>query len=120
MKLTRWTMTTMRVVFAVLFALAWVTLTPSNAQEKQPPKQLVFESKMGNVTFDHAKHAERAKGDCTACHEKLFPQAKAPLNYKEKMHQTAEASKTSCAGCHHPGGASFAAKGNCNTCHVKK
>lgn len=120
MKPAKWTLTAMRVLFAVLFALAWVTLTPSQAQEKEPPKELVFESKMGNVTFDHAKHAERVKGDCTACHEKLFPQSKAPLNYKEKMHQAAEANKTSCAGCHHAGGAAFAAKGKCTTCHVKK
>jgi c(7)-type cytochrome triheme protein len=83
------------------------------------PKTMVFESKMGNVTFDHAKHGERVKNDCKACHDKLFTQSKAPLNYKAAMHKTAEAAKTSCAGCHHAGGAAFEAKGNCNKCHVK-
>ena len=58
-------------------------------------------------------------GDCTACHEKLFPQSRAPLNYKAGMHKPAEAKKTSCAGCHHAGGTSFESKGNCNTCHQK-
>jgi hypothetical protein len=67
--------------------MAWVTLLPSHAQQKEPPESLEFESKMGVVTFDHAKHAERVKGDCATCHEKLFPQSREPLNYKEKMHQ---------------------------------
>lgn len=120
MRLTMWMMTAMRVLFGLLFALAWITLTPSHAQEKKAPDTLTFESKMGNVTFHHAKHAERVKGDCATCHEKLFPQAKAPLNYKDKMHQVAESNKTSCAHCHVEGGAAFAAKGKCTTCHVKK
>jgi c(7)-type cytochrome triheme protein len=121
MRLTKWTMAVMRVLFALLFALAWITLTPSQAQEKKPPEKLVFETKMGNVTFDHAKHLERAKNDCATCHEKLFQQSKtAPLNYKEKMHQVAEANKTSCAHCHVEGGMAFATKGKCTTCHVKK
>jgi c(7)-type cytochrome triheme protein len=84
------------------------------------PEKLVFQTKMGNVTYLHAKHAERAKGDCTACHEKLFQQsAKAPLNYKAGMHKTAEAAKTSCAACHVAGGTAFATAGSCAKCHVK-
>jgi c(7)-type cytochrome triheme protein len=119
-ELTKWTTAVMRILFGLFFALAWLTLANSQAQDKKPPETLVFESKMGNVTFHHAKHIERVKNDCTACHEKVFPQAKAPLNYKEKMHQVAEANKTSCAHCHVAGGMAFATKGKCNTCHVKK
>lgn len=115
----KWTLVGMRALFALLFALACLTLVGLQAQEKEAPDTIVFESKMGNVTFDHAKHTERVKEDCTACHEKLFPQSRAPLKYAEKMHQVAEASKTSCAGCHVAGGTAFAAKGNCKTCHVK-
>ena len=89
------------------------------AMAADAPKSLVFESKMGNVTFDHTKHVERAKNDCKACHDKLFPQSKAPLNYKAGMHKPAEKAMTSCAGCHHAGGQAFEAKGNCNKCHVK-
>ena len=86
----------------------------------KPPEKLVFESKMGNVTFQHAKHLERAKGDCKVCHDKLFQQsAKAPLNYKAAMHKTAETSKTSCAACHVAGGTAFVTTGNCTKCHVK-
>lgn len=85
-----------------------------------PPDKLVFESKMGNVTFDHATHVERQKEECTNCHDKLFPQSREPLNFKAGMHKPAEAKKASCAGCHVAGGQAFESKGKCNTCHVKK
>ena len=88
----------------------------------KPPEKLVFATKMGNVTFQHAKHLERAKNDCKVCHDKLFQQsAKAPLNYKAAMHKTAETGKTSCGACHVAGGSAFASAGNCanSKCHVK-
>jgi c(7)-type cytochrome triheme protein len=84
----------------------------------QPPK-MVFTAKPGSVTFDHAAHLDRAQSDCGVCHDKLFPQSNAALNYKGAMHKTAEASKTACAGCHYPGGPAFETKGNCGKCHAK-
>jgi len=86
-----------------------------------PPETLVFTSKMGNVTFQHAKHAERAKGDCKVCHDKLWPQSKAPLGYAAGMHKPAEAKKIACGACHVAGGPSFPSAGNCTNskCHVK-
>jgi c(7)-type cytochrome triheme protein len=89
------------------------------AQEKKPPATLVFEAKVGNVTFEHAAHLKRAKGDCKVCHDTLWPQQKAPLNFKAGMHKPAEASHTSCGSCHSAGSKSFESKGNCNKCHVK-
>ena len=90
------------------------------AQDKKPPEKLTFTTKNGNVTFDHAAHLKRANGNCATCHDKLFKEdAKAPLNFKAGLHKTAEASKTSCGGCHAPGGVSFESKGNCAKCHVK-
>lgn len=90
------------------------------AQDKKAPDKLVFASKMGNVTFDHAAHVKRANNDCKACHVKLFEEsAKAPLNFKAAVHKTAETAQTSCGACHHPAGAAFESKGNCNKCHVK-
>jgi len=83
------------------------------------PEQIVFSSKMGNVTFNHAAHVKRAKNDCMTCHDKLFPQSSAPINFKAGIHKTAEAAKTSCGGCHNPGGSAFETKGNCAKCHVK-
>ncbi len=109
----------MRTLFSVFTAVCLLCGLLVLAAEKAPEK-LVFQSKMGNVTFQHAKHVERAKGDCKVCHDKLFQQsAKAPLNYKASMHKPAEAAKTSCGFCHNPGGPSFATVGNCAKCHVK-
>jgi hypothetical protein len=42
------------------------------AQEKAPPEKLVFMTKNGNVTFNHADHIKRVKGDCSTCHDELF------------------------------------------------
>lgn len=108
-------------LIAILFVVLMIPdfLTLGTVQGADEPKTIVYESKLGDVTFDHAKHSERVKADCTACHEKLFPQSRAPLNYGAGMHKPAEAKKTSCAGCHHAGGTAFESKGNCNTCHQK-
>jgi c(7)-type cytochrome triheme protein len=110
----------MRTLLSILTIVAVACGLLALAADKVPPAKLVFESKMGNVTYQHAKHVERAKGDCKVCHDKLFQQVpKAPLNYKASMHKPAETSKTSCAACHVAGGASFASVGNCAKCHVK-
>ena len=111
----------MRILLAIFVAFAVVSGLLLLAAVT-PPEKLVFTSKMGNITFQHAKHAERAKGDCKVCHDKLFQQsAKAPLNYKEGMHKPAEAKKIACGACHVAGGAAFATAGNCTNskCHVK-
>ncbi len=109
----------MRLWIASLIAIS-LLVGLSIAAAQQAPAKLVFESKMGNVTYDHAKHAEREKGDCKVCHEKLFQQsAKAPLNYKTGMHRVAEKQKTSCAACHVAEGKAFETKANCKRCHVK-
>lgn len=90
------------------------------AQDQKPPEKLTFAAKNGNVTFNHSAHVKLAKGDCKACHDKLFKEdAKAPLNFKAAMHKTAETEKSSCGACHHPGGIAFESKGNCAKCHVK-
>ena len=90
------------------------------AQDKKAPDKLTFNTKNGNVTFNHAAHVTRAKNDCKTCHAAQFKEdATAPLNYKAAMHKTAEASKSSCGACHNPEGPSFESKGNCAKCHVK-
>ena len=88
--------------------------------EEGPPTKLTFTTKNGNVTFDHSAHVTREKGNCAACHPKLFMQdAKAPLNFKAGLHKTAETNMTSCGACHHAGGPAFETKGNCAKCHMK-
>ena len=97
----------------ILFLLAFTIAA------QKPPEQIVFPAKPGNVTFGHTGHLKRANNDCKACHDKLFPESKAALNYKAGLHKTAEAAKASCAGCHVTGGAAFESKGNCAKCHPK-
>lgn len=110
----------MRVLTSLVFLFAAAAGIGSLLAQKAPaPDKITFESKMGNVTFNHAAHVMRAKGDCMTCHDKLFPQSKAPLNFKAGMHKPAEDAKTSCGGCHVAGGAAFEVKGNCAKCHVK-
>ncbi|HYA15939.1 MAG TPA: c(7)-type cytochrome triheme domain-containing protein [Bryobacteraceae bacterium] len=109
----------MRFLTLLLLTLALAAGIESLLAQK-PPEKVVFQSKMGNVTFDHAAHAKRANNDCKRCHDKLFKQSSTePINFKANMHKTAEAAKTSCGACHTPGGASFETKGNCAKCHVK-
>jgi c(7)-type cytochrome triheme protein len=110
----------MRMLFSNLMA-GLVALAVLGLAAEKPPENIVFETKMGNVTFQHVKHIERAKNDCKTCHDKLFPQSRAPINYKAGMHKTAEANKAACAACHVAGGTTFATAGNCSNskCHVK-
>ena len=109
----------MRTLLAILTVAVVVFSIVAMAADTGPEK-LVFPTKMGNVTFQHAKHVEREKGDCKVCHDKLWPQsAKAPLNFKAGMHKPAEANHTSCGACHSPQGPAFATAGNCAKCHVK-
>lgn len=109
----------LRLFSAIVISCAIVGGLATFAQEKTAPAKLTFEAKNGNVTFDHAKHVERAKNDCKTCHDKLWPQSKAPLNWKAGMHKPAETSHSSCGTCHHPGGMAFGVSGNCNKCHKK-
>lgn len=102
---------------AIAFALSLGVIV---AEDKKPPEKITYEAKPGPVTFDHAKHVEAVKKDCKACHDSIFKQEKAPLEYKANMHKTAEAEKKSCGACHVAGGKSFESKGNCQKCHVKK
>ena len=111
----------MRYFLISIFVVSIAGVLGAAAQKKQdPPPKMVFVAKTGNVTFDHAAHAKRAKEDCKTCHPKLWPDAKGDLNFKAGMHKPAEAKKISCGACHHAGGVAFETKGNCTTkCHVK-
>lgn len=112
----------MRKPIFLFFLAALMTFVSSMApafQEPKAPDKVVFKAKNGDVTYDHKKHVDRAKNDCATCHPKVFPQSKAPINFKAAMHKTAEAAKTSCATCHVEKGTAFASKGNCTKCHAK-
>ncbi|MDD5543103.1 MAG: cytochrome c3 family protein [Acidobacteriia bacterium] len=101
-------------ILGLLFSILTLNLLAQKA-----PDKLVFEAKTGKVTFDHAKHVAREKNNCKTCHDTLFPQKKAPLNFAAGMHKPAEAAKKSCGACHVAGGKAFPSAGNCAKCHVK-
>ncbi len=97
----------MRNAIAVFLGATLVCGATLAGGDKRPPGKLMFSSKAGRVTFNHAAHLKREKGDCTPCHDKLWPQsAKAPLK-----------SSDGCRTCHKAGGVSFEMPGNCNKCH---
>jgi c(7)-type cytochrome triheme protein len=107
-------------LFFLAALLTFVTSTAPGFQDQpKAPDKIVFKAKTGDVTYDHKKHTDREKDNCASCHPKLFPQSKAPINFKAAMHKTAEAAKSSCASCHVEKGTAFASKGNCTKCHVK-
>jgi len=81
------------------------------------PGRVAYETSLGEAWFDHAQHVSLAKGDCAACHNQLFPMEEAPLEYGDALHSTAEAARSSCAGCHVVGGEAFGSEGNCQKCH---
>jgi c(7)-type cytochrome triheme protein len=100
----------MRFVMAFFISISLTPAAAVAAQDKKPPFRLVFPSKAGDVTFNHAAHSKREKGDCTTCHDKLWPQsAKVPVK-----------SSDGCSTCHHANGKSFDMKGNCIKCHAAK
>jgi len=100
----------MRFVIGFIITISLASGAIVAAQDKKPPRRLVFPSKAGNVTFNHAAHLKREKDDCTRCHDKLWPQsAKVPIK-----------SSAECSTCHHADGKSFEMKGNCIKCHGTK
>lgn len=97
----------MRCTAAFFVAVALVGGALTAAQDKTPPEKLVFQSKGGDAVFTHAAHIGREKGECAACHEKLWPQStREPLK-----------SSDGCRTCHHAGGRAFEMQGNCVRCH---
>jgi c(7)-type cytochrome triheme protein len=112
-----------KVFLWALAVLPGVPVPALLAQEKKAPEKMTFSTngnRLGNVTFNHSAHLKRMKGECLACHPKLFQEdAKASLNYKAGIHKTAELEQTACGSCHRPGGTAFETKGNCGKCHTR-
>lgn len=80
------------------------------------PKEVVFEAKNGNVTFDHEAHV--AAGDCATCHHT------GDMSSCRSCHDGTTASSTKsprgdfhtfCIDCHKESGM----KGMCNECHKR-
>ena len=97
----------MRYAIVCIVAVIVVGSATVTAQSKKPPEELVFRNKGGDVTFTHAAHIGREKGECATCHEKLWPKSSSePLKNSD-----------GCKTCHHASGRAFEMKGNCVKCH---
>lgn len=97
------------IAWIVTAALAGSALVSAQdkRQDKRPPEKLVLRNPGGDVIFTHAAHIGREKGQCTACHESLWPQSAAePLKNSD-----------GCKTCHRVGGKAFEMKNHCVQCH---
>ena len=110
-------------ISAVVAALVMLCVR-ALAGAEQAPDKLVFESKMGAVTFDHAKHGDVAcvdchhdeadgKFKCGGCH-KAEPEGDIP-KIKDAMHKK---DSGKCRSCHF-GKQATAKKLKCADCHKK-
>lgn len=84
------------------------------------PEVIVFESKKGNVTFNHSMHSKGFA--CTDCHHKM-EEGSTPKSCKECHENTFQArhgkgSTYSCVGCHKEVGAGPSYT-PCSGCHKK-
>jgi cytochrome c553 len=71
----------LRSLILILFGLLSVPLTLW--AEAEGPKSIVFQTKLGSVTFLHDNHQERLSNDCVKCH-----------------HVKGEKKKQACRNCH--------------------
>jgi c(7)-type cytochrome triheme protein len=97
----------MRYVIALLVAIAPVCGAAAAGEDKKPPDKLVFRRPV-TIVFDHSAHVKRDKGNCTGCHDKIWPQ-----EVKEPLRSPAGGCRT----CHKAGRGAFEFKGNCAKCH---
>ena len=95
-------------------------------------KVIRFDSKLGDVTFAHKKHADLSITKCTTCHHKQQPSDHVMKPCREcHKHNAAEsdppktktALHTRCIGCHEytiaSGVPAGPVKKKCKLCHVK-
>ena len=93
---------------------------------------ILFESKLGKVTFHHRKHADMSITQCTTCHHTFKPEEDAAVKACSECHGTKKtadvpALKDSvhlrCQGCHQytidHGGHAGPTKKECKLCHIK-
>ena len=93
---------------------------------------IVFDAKVGNVTFAHKKHADFKIAECTTCHHKYLPtDIKMKACHDCHMHKkrtdapkTKMAFHTRCTTCHEDstnnGDATGPVLKKCKLCHVKQ
>jgi len=75
---------------------------------------VTLKNKGGDVVFSHEIHVAGASQKCTACHDKLYTNAKQHKSFTMKAMQKGK----SCGACHN-GKTAFSVKGDCAKCHKK-
>ncbi|SHI81677.1 Class III cytochrome C family protein [Malonomonas rubra DSM 5091] len=102
----------MLVLFAIVAFVA-ASAFVAVAQDKGPAS-ITMEVKMGNVTFDHAKH--QGLTDCATCHHTGdFAACKSCHDVKPEAPKSKKAYHDQCKGCHKKESGPTKCKG----CHVK-
>ncbi len=105
----------MKIVSFVIFILL-TSFIHSTALAVPPGKIIEYtKNPIGKVTFSGKIHADKGL-KCNACHPILFSLKKGTAEIKLVDHEKA---KKYCFSCHN-GSKSFAAKDNCNKCHIKE
>lgn len=121
-----------RILIAVLAAAVVGAFALAAAQIPEGKQVLKFETKMGTVTFEHAKHAGFEGVTCVTCHHKTkegeTPKACSECHAKKPQDDTPKLQKAvhdRCWGCHQEKADAGAKHGpvkgakNCKKCHVK-
>ena len=124
----------MRTHMFAVFMLAWFTGSVAAQCITIPEEKKVirFDSKLGDVTFAHQKHANLSITKCTTCHHKSQPSdtVMQPCRECHKHNagdadppKTKTALHTRCIGCHEytiaSGVPAGPVKKKCKLCHVK-
>jgi hypothetical protein len=116
--------------YMVLLALFVNNVIAGEMTIPQDKKVILFETKLGDVTFAHQKHADLSITQCTTCHHKSDPGDTVMKPCHEcHQHKSKEpaAAKTAfhnrCTGCHEytvaGGQQAGPLKKKCKLCHIK-
>jgi len=103
----------------VLLCMSVVCLLSVSAQEVKPPTKLVFQTKMGNVTYDHAA-TSNAPRRLQSVPRQAFPAVGQGSTELQTGHaQDGGSEQNRLCGLPRRGGMAFPTAGNCAKCHVK-
>lgn len=119
-------------VFIIVLSASFISNVA--AQELTIPQDkevIIFDGRIGNVTFAHKKHAELSITQCNTCHHKYLPADTVVkpchdchLHKTGKVPKTKKAFHARCIGCHEytiaGGQPAGPIKKRCRLCHIKQ
>jgi len=108
-----------RVVDQPISAPSVPLLSETRTVREAVPARFELSTGLGEVPFDHGEHVDLAEGDCTACHNRLFPMSRGEVGFGgADGHAASIEAQSSCAGCHVAGGEAFPVENQCARCHT--